>query len=104
MKRFAVYAAVSLFILLMTKVANQVPREPPSGTAFSLKAQKVVQCSPEEITLVDNHYSTIHLEKDSSWPECATFRTDTAFDFFLSQGEMTHFISDEETVWWRRAM
>jgi hypothetical protein len=104
MKKFAIYAAVSLFILLLTKIANQVPREPPSGTVFSLKSQRVIQCSPAEITLIDNHYATIHLEKDSSWPECGSFEKDAALDFFLSQGELTHFVSEEETAWWRRAM
>ena len=54
MKKIAIFAAVFAFILLLTKIANQVPPEPPSGTAFSLKAQQVVQCSPDEITLVDN--------------------------------------------------
>jgi hypothetical protein len=104
MRKFALYAAVSLLVLLLTKIANQVPREPPPGTVFSLKSQKVVQCSPEEITLIDSHFSTIHLEKDSSWPECASFEKDTTLDFFLSQGEMTHFISEEQTAWWRKVM
>ena len=51
MKKIAVFAAVFAFILLLTKIANQLPPEPPPGTAFSLKAQHVVQCSPDEITL-----------------------------------------------------
>src|SRR5580658_841614 len=98
MRKFAVYAAVSLFILLITKIANQVPRDPPPGTTFSLKSQKVIQCSSAEITLIDNHYTAIHLVKDSSWPECASFDKNTALDFFLSRGELTHFISEEETA------
>ena len=53
-----------MFVLLLTKIANQVPQEPPAGSAFALKAQKVIQCSPDEITLVDNHYTATHLEKD----------------------------------------
>jgi hypothetical protein len=104
MKKIAIYAAVGIFILLLTKIANQVPPEPPPGTSFSLKAQKVIQCSPDEITLVDNHYTATHLEKDSSWPECATFQKDNALDFYLSRGEKTHFLSAENSVWWRKAM
>ena len=104
MKKIAVYAAVGFFILLLTKIANQVPREQPQGTVFALKSERVIQCSQDEITFIDNHYTTIHLEKDSSWPDCESFERDTALDFFLSQGERTHFISEEKTVWWRRAM
>jgi hypothetical protein len=104
MKKIAIYAAVGVFILLLTKIANQVPPEPPPGTSFSLKAQKVIQCSSGEITLVDNHYTATHLEKDSSWPDCATFQKDGVEDFYLSRGEKTHFLSAESSVWWRKAM
>jgi hypothetical protein len=104
MKNIAIFAAVSVFILLLTKIANQMPPEPPPGTSFSLKAQKVIQCSPYEITLVDNHLTATHLEKDSSWPECSSFQKDDALDFYLSRGERTHFLSFEKTVWWRKAM
>lgn len=104
MKKIAVYVAVTVFILLLTKIANQVPPDPPSGTSFSLKAQAVIQCSPDEITLVDNHYTATHLQKDSSWPNCASFQKDEVLDFYLSRGEKTHFLNDEKTVWWRKAM
>jgi len=104
MKKIATYVAVTVFILLLTKIANQVPPEPPPGTSFSLKAQAVIQCSPNEVTLVDNHYTATHLEIDSSWPDCSSFQKDQFFDFYLSRGEKTHFLSDERTVWWRKAM
>jgi len=104
MKKIAVYAAATLFILLLTKIANQAPVDPPPVTAFSLKAQKVVECSYSEITLVDNHYATTHLDKDSSWPDCSAMEPGNAFDFYLSRGEKTHFLSDESTVWWRKAL
>lgn len=104
MKKIAIYVAVSVFILLLTKIANQVPPEPPPGTSFSLKAQAVIQCSPYEITLVDNHYTATHLEKDASWPDCTSFHKDEILDFYLSRGEKTHFLNDESTVWWRKAM
>jgi len=104
MKNLAVFTAASLFILLLTKVANQVPPPARPGTAFYLKAQRVVQCSETEITLVDQHYGATHLEKDSSWPECSALKSDVALDFYLSRGEKTHFLSDERTVWWRKAM
>ena len=104
MKKIAVFAALFLLILLLTKIANQVPPKPPPGTAFSLKAQQVVQCSPEEITFVDNHQKATHLEKDSSWPECSVFHKDDVLDFYLSRGEKTRFLSYEKTIWWRKAM
>jgi hypothetical protein len=104
MKWIALAAAAFVFILLLTEIANQVPPEPPTGTAFSLKAQKVVQCSATEITLVDNHEVQTHLEKDSSWPDCSEFHKDDVLDFFLSRGAQTKFLSDEKTSWWRKAM
>jgi hypothetical protein len=104
MKRIAIFAAVFVFILLLTKIANQMPPEPPSGTAFSLKAQQVVECTPEEITLVDNHQTQTHLEKDTSWPDCSIFHKDEVLDFYLSRGEKTRFLSDEKTTWWRKGM
>lgn len=104
MKKIAMLAAMSLLILLLTKIANQIPAEAPPGSAFSLKAQKVEQCSVDEITLVDNHFTATHLKKDSSWPECSSFGREDTFDFYLSQGERTHFLSKENSAWWRRAM
>jgi hypothetical protein len=104
MKKVAIFTAAFLFILLLTKIANQMPPESPSGTAFSLKAQHVVQCSPQEITLVDSHQTATHLEKDSSWPECSAFQKDDVLDFYLARGYKTRFMSYEKTIWWRKAM
>ena len=104
MKRIAIFTAVFVFILLLTRIANQMPPEPPSGTAFSLKAQQVVECTPQEITLVDNHRTQTHLEKDTSWPNCTVFQKDDVLDFYLSRGEKTRFLSDEKTTWWRKGM
>jgi hypothetical protein len=103
-KKIAVYAAIGLFILLLTKIANQVPLEPLPGAAFALRAQKVMECSQDEITLVDSHHTATHLEKDSSWPDCSAFKSDEATDFYLSQGDRTHFLSEEKSAWWRTAM
>lgn len=104
MKKIAIFTAVFALILLLTKIANQVPVDPPSGTAFSEKAQSVVQCSPDEITLVDNHHKATHLEKDATWPDCSVFQKDDVLDFYLSRGSKTKFLSFEKTVWWRKAM
>ncbi len=104
MKKIAILAAAFVFILLLTKIANQVPPAPPPGTAFSLKAQQVVQCSATEITLVDNHNVATHLTKDSSWPDCSAFQKNQVSDFYLSRGDKTKFLSNEQTVWWRKAM
>ena len=104
MKNIAIVAAVFAFILLLTKIANQMPADPPSGSAFSVKAQRVLQCSPDEITLVDNHLKATHLEKDGTWPECAVFQKDEVLDFYLSRGSKTKFLSSERSAWWRKAM
>ena len=104
MKKIAIFAAAFVLILVLTKIANQVPPEPPSGTAFSLKAQKVIQCNATEITLVDNRQNSTHLEKDESWPDCSTYEKDMVLDFYLSRGAKTRFLSSEKTVWWRKAM
>jgi hypothetical protein len=104
MKKLAIFAAAFAFILLLTKIANQVPPEPPPGTAFSLKAQQVIQCSADEITLLDTHQKSTHLEKDNSWPDCSAFQKDQVLDFYLSRGEKTRFLSSEVTVWWRKAL
>ena len=104
MKKIALLAAAFVFILLLTKIANQVPPEPPPGTAFSLKAQQVIQCTSDEITLVDNHQKSTHLEKDDSWPDCSAFQKDQVMDFYLSRGDKTRFLSTESTVWWRKAL
>jgi hypothetical protein len=104
MKKYVIIAAVFVLILLLTKIANQVPPDRPSGTAFSLRAQKVVQCSPTEISMVDNHNTMTHLEKDDSWPDCSTFHKGDVLDFYLSRGEKTRFLSSELTEWWRKEM
>jgi hypothetical protein len=104
MKKIAIFVAVFAFILLLTKIANQVPPAPPPGASFSLKAQQVVQCSADEITLVDNHQKATHLEKDSTWPECSIFQKDDVLDFYMSRGEKTRLLSYVRTVWWRKAM
>jgi len=104
MKRIATIAAVFVLILFLTKIANQAPPEPPSGIAFSLMAQRVVQCSTGEITLVDVHQTETHLYKDASWPDCSALPKDDVLDFYLSRGEKTHFLRDEQTAWWRKAL
>lgn len=104
MKKIVIFAAVFVFILLLTKIANQIPPEPPSGTAFSLKAQQVIQCSSDEITMVDPHQKATHLEKDPSWPDCSVFQKDDVLDFYLSRGEKTKFLSYEKSAWWRKTL
>jgi hypothetical protein len=104
MKKIAIVAAAFVLILLLTKIANQIPPEPPSGYTFWLYAQQVVQCSPTEITLVDIHQAETHFEKDSSWPDCATFHKEDVLDFHLSRGEQTRCRSDEKTEWWRKGL
>ena len=103
MKKIAFFAAAFALILLLTKVANDLPPEPVSGLSFWLYAQHVVECSPTEITLVDAHQTQTHLEKDeNSWPPCAVFQKDDVMDFYLSRGNKTHYIGREKTAWWRK--
>jgi hypothetical protein len=104
MKKIAILAAAFAFILLLTKIANEVPPEPPPGTAFSLKAQQVIQCSADEITLVDQHQKATHLLKDDSWPDCSNFHKDVVLDFYLSRGDRTKFLTTEQTAWWRKSL
>jgi hypothetical protein len=104
MKKIAVITAVFVFVLVLTKIANDVPAESPSGAAFSLRAQHVVQCTQSEITLVGSHGQPTHLETDGAWPDCSTYQKDQVMDFYLSRGEKTHFLSLEPSSWWRKAM
>ncbi|MFZ0393720.1 MAG: hypothetical protein WCF17_12175 [Terracidiphilus sp.] len=106
MKKIAIIAAVFAFILLLTEIANQVPPQPEPGAAFSLKAQKVIECTPTEITLVDKKMTATHLLKDDSWPDCSVFVNDkdAVLDFYLSRGAKTKYLSSERTVWWRKAL
>ncbi len=104
MKKIAIFAAVFVFVLLLTKIANQVPPDPPTGTAFSLKAQQIVQCSPDEITLVGPHQKATHLVKDATWPDCSSFQKGDVLDFYLSRGDKTKFLTYEKSAWWRKAM
>jgi len=104
MKKIAIFVAVFAFILVLTKIANQVPPAPLPGADFWLSAVHVVACTPQEITLVDVHQSESHFEKDGSWPECSVFHAGDVMDFHLSRGAKTHFLSDQPTVWWRKAM
>jgi hypothetical protein len=99
-----VVAAVFLFFLVLTKIANEAPPQPPNGYTFWLYAQHVVECSPTEITLVGNHQVETHLEIDNSWPQCSTFHKGDVLDFYLSRGERTHFLREEPTAWWRKSM
>ncbi len=104
MKKIAIFAAVFTFILLLTKIANQMPSDPQPGSTFSLKAQHVVQCSADEITLLDIHQQATHLEKDLTWPDCSSFQKDKVVDFYLSRGDKTKFLSLEPTAWWRKEL
>ena len=105
MKKILIVAAVFVFILLLAKIANQIPPPAPTGYDFWLYAQQVVECSPTEITLVNNHQTEVHLEKDEkSWPQCASFHKGDVRDFYLSRGDKTHYLRDEPTAWWRKAM
>ncbi len=104
MKKILAVAAAFLFFILLTNLANRIPADGAPGTAFSLKAQRVVACSSKEIVLVDPHEKATRLDKDGSWPECAAFSGDQVQDFYLSRGEKTHFLGFEKTAWWRKAM
>lgn len=104
MKKILTITAVFLFIVLLTNLANHIPGDSGPGTSFSLKAQKVVACSQNEIVLVDPHQKATRLDKDGSWPECQAFQSGKVQDFYLSRGEKTHFLGFEKTAWWRKAM
>lgn len=104
MKKLITIVAVFVLILFLTKMANQAPQDQPSGIVFSLKAQTVVGCTPDEITLADGHQAQTQLFKDSSWPDCASFHTGDVLDYYLARGEKTHFLRTEKTEWWRKSL
>jgi hypothetical protein len=103
-KKIAIVAAFFLLILVLTRIANQIPPEPRAGYTFWLYAQQVVHCSPTEITLVDTHHAETHLEKDATWPACSAFHKDDVLDFHLSRGEKTRYLGSAKTEWWRKVM
>ena len=86
----AAVAAVFVFILVLTKIANDIPPEPPAGISFWMYAQHVVECTPTEITLVDTHQTETCSKKIPRWPECSTFHKDDVLDFHLARGEKTN--------------
>jgi len=102
MKKILIIAVVFLFIVVLTNLANRIPADEGPGTSFSLKAQKVVACSQNEIVLVDPHQKATRLDKDGSWPDCGSFQADQVQDFYLSRGEKTHFLGFEKSAWWRK--
>ena len=104
MKKILIIAAVFLFMVVLTNLANRVPADGQSGISFSLKAQRVVACSPNEIVLVDPHQKATRLDKDMTWPDCSSFKPDQVEDFYLSRGAKTKFEKLEQTAWWRKAM
>jgi hypothetical protein len=104
MKKIITIAAVFVVILFLTKIANQMPPDPTPGQNFALKGQKVVQCSADEIVLVDVHQVQTRLDKDQSWPDCSDFTAGQVLDFYLSRGDKTHFLSVDASPWWRKAM
>jgi hypothetical protein len=104
MKKILIVVAAFLLIVLLTNLANRIPADNTSGTSFSLKAQKVIACSANEIVLVDPHQKATRLDKDESWPECGVFESNQVEDFYLSRGAKTHFLGYEKTAWWRKAM
>jgi len=102
-KILGVFAILAL-VLVLSKLANNVPVGPTEGTSFTVKGAHVVACSQNEIVLVDQRQSATRLVKDGSWPDCSSFQANEVVDFFLSRGEKTHFIGIERTAWWRKAM
>ena len=104
MKKILIIVAALVLVLFLAKLATEAPPGPQPGYAFWLYAEQVVECTPTEITLVSNHQTETHLEKDSSWPPCSVFHKDDVLDFYLSRGEKTHFLRVEQTAWWRKAM
>ena len=110
MKPIAIFATIFALVLLLTKVANQMPPDPPAGISFSLRAQKVIQCSETDITLVDTHDNkATHLEIDGvrpngTWPACSEYQADEVRDFYLTRGAKTRLTSTEKTGFFRKMM
>jgi hypothetical protein len=92
--------AVVLVVWIMTKIANESHFGQDQDRSFWLEGQRVLQCTPTEITLVDKRFAQTHLTKDESWPDCSVFQTSDPLDLFLSRGEKTHFIRSQRSAWW----
>ena len=103
MKKILIIAAVFLFVVLLTNMANNAKVDEPYGYSFSLKAQKVVACNASEITLSDAHNNSTRLDKDDSWPDCSTFKPDQYDDYDLTRGAKTIYKKREKTAWWRKS-
>ena len=104
MKRIALFAVFAVFVLLFTKIVNSPsPRQSP-GSPFWLYGQQVVECTPTEITLMDHHHVETFMEKDGSWPDCASYRSDQLLDFHLYRDQKAHFLEEAPTPWWRKAL
>jgi len=104
MKRLLVALAVFVFVLFLTKLANDAPPEQKEGISFGLKGEQVIMCNTKEIVLANTRSESTHLDKDESWPDCSEFNRDEVYDFYLSRGDRTHFLSYEKTVWWRKVV
>jgi hypothetical protein len=104
MKKILTIAAIFLFVLVLTYMANHAGGDQPSGYSFSLKAQKVLACNDKEIVLVDPHYHSTRLDKGENWPDCSVFQPGQVDDFYLSRGAKTKFEKIEKTAWWRTAL
>jgi hypothetical protein len=92
---------VVLLVWTLTKVANNTKVSDNPGRAFWLENVHVVQCSADEITLIDKRGTETHLMKDESWPDCTVFHKEQAIDLQLSRGDKTRFVKKQPTAWWR---
>jgi hypothetical protein len=99
MKKIAIIAAVFVLVLVLTRIANDVPDDPRPGSVFWLKGERIVQCTPTEITLVNGHGVPTHLDTAPDWPDCSNYHSGEYLDFKLSRGEKTHFLSTEPSSW-----
>ena len=93
--------AIVLLVWTLTKIANNTTVNENPGRSFWLEKVHVVQCSADEITLIDKRGTQTHLVKDQSWPDCSTFQRDQAVDLQLSRGDRTRFLKMQPTDWWR---
>ena len=91
-----------LLVWTLTKIANNTRINDNTGATFWLERQKVVECTLDDIILVDKHGSETHLDKDEdSWPDCSIFEKDQVMDFQLSRGAKTHYLKRQASAWWR---
>jgi hypothetical protein len=93
---------VVLLIWTLTKISNANGQKSEAPVAsFWLERQQVLNCTDEQIKLVDARGAVTDLPKGSGWPDCSEFPKGAVFDLQLTRGERSNLIKMQNSAWWR---